>query len=83
LKGIFVDTPERLGSAWDEAFASDRPVVLDVKTDPNVPPLPSHVSAEQAAKFAKSLIKGDPDERSVLLNTAKELLGTIVPSRKT
>jgi pyruvate dehydrogenase (quinone) len=83
LKGIFVDTPERLGSAWDEAFASDRPVVLDVKTDPNVPPLPSHVSAEQAAKFAKSLIKGDPDERSVLLNTAKELLGTIFPSRKT
>jgi pyruvate dehydrogenase (quinone) len=83
LKGIFVDTPERLGSAWDEALASDRPVVLDVKTDPNVPPLPSHVSAEQAAKFAKSLIKGDPDERSVILNTAKELLGTLFPSRKT
>jgi pyruvate dehydrogenase (quinone) len=83
LKGIFVATPERLGSAWDEALASDRPVVLDVKTDPNVPPLPSHVSTEQAAKFAKSLIKGDPDERSVLLNTAKELLGTIFPSRKT
>jgi pyruvate dehydrogenase (quinone) len=83
LKGIFVDDPERLGSAWDEALASDRPVVLDVKTDPNVPPLPSHVSMEQAAKFAKSLIKGDPDERSVILNTAKELLGTLFPSRKT
>jgi pyruvate dehydrogenase (quinone) len=83
LKGIFVDTPERLGSAWDEALASDRPVVLDVKTDPNVPPLPSHVSTEQAAKFAKSLIKGDPDERSVILNTAKELLATIFPGRKT
>jgi pyruvate dehydrogenase (quinone) len=83
LKGIFVDTPERLGAAWDEALASDRPVVLDVKTDPNVPPLPSHVSAEQAAKFAKSLIKGDPDERSVILNTAKELLGTLFPGRKT
>jgi pyruvate dehydrogenase (quinone) len=83
LKGIFVDTLERLGSAWDEALASDRPVVLDVKTDPNVPPLPSHVSTEQAAKFAKSLIKGDPDERSVILNTAKELLGTLFPGRKT
>jgi pyruvate dehydrogenase (quinone) len=83
LKGIFVDDPERLGPAWEEALASDRPVVLDVKTDPNVPPLPSHVSMEQATKFAKSLIKGDPDERSVLLNTAKELLGTIFPSRKT
>ncbi|MEA2857856.1 MAG: hypothetical protein QOH98_2177 [Methylobacteriaceae bacterium] len=83
LKGIFVDTPHRLGAAWEEALASDRPVVLDVKTDPNVPPLPSHVSMEQAAKFAKSLIKGDPDERSVILNTAKELLGSLFPGRKT
>ncbi|MEA2758122.1 MAG: hypothetical protein QOH65_735 [Methylobacteriaceae bacterium] len=83
LKGIFVDDPERLGPAWEEALASDRPVVLDVKTDPNVPPLPSHVSTEQAVKFAKSLIKGDPDERSVILNTAKELLGTLFPRRKT
>jgi pyruvate dehydrogenase (quinone) len=83
LKGIYVDGPERLGAAWEEALASDRPVVLDVKTDPNVPPLPSHVSMEQAAKFAKSLLKGDPDERSVILNTAKELWGTIFPGRKT
>jgi pyruvate dehydrogenase (quinone) len=83
LKGIFVDDPERLGPAWEEALASDRPVVLDVKTDPNVPPLPSHVSTEQAAKFAKSLLKGDPDEGSVILNTAKELLATIFPGRKT
>jgi pyruvate dehydrogenase (quinone) len=83
LKSIFVDDPERLGPAWEEALASDRPVVLDVNTDPNLPPLPSHVSTEQAVKFAKSLIKGDPDERSVLLNTAKELWGTIFPGRKT
>jgi pyruvate dehydrogenase (quinone) len=83
LKGIFVDGPERLGPAWEEALASDRPVVLDVKTDPNVPPLPSHVSMEQASKFAKSLLKGDPDERSVILNTAKELLGSLFPGRKT
>jgi pyruvate dehydrogenase (quinone) len=83
LKGIFVDTPDRLGAAWEEALASDRPVVLDVKTDPTVPPLPSHVSLEQAAKFTKSLIKGDPDERSVILNTAKELLGSLFPGRKT
>ncbi|GAC1549267.1 MAG: thiamine pyrophosphate-requiring protein [Beijerinckiaceae bacterium] len=83
LKGIYVDTPERLGSAWDEVLASDRPVVLDVKTDPNLPPLPSHVTLEQAASFAKSLVKGDPDEGNVILNTAKELLGSIFPRRKT
>lgn len=25
LRGIFVDDPERLGPAWDQALASDRP----------------------------------------------------------
>jgi pyruvate dehydrogenase (quinone) len=83
LKGIFVDDPKRLGPAWEEALASDRPVVLDVKTDPNVPPIPSQLSTEQAVKFAKSLIRGDPNERSVILNTAKQLLGTFFPGRKT
>ena len=48
LTRIFVDTPQRLGSAWDEALASDRPVVLEVRTDPNVPPLPPHITLAQA-----------------------------------
>ena len=38
-KGIYVDNPEQVGPAWDEALAADRPVVLEVKTDPEVPPL--------------------------------------------
>src|SRR5437868_6444037 len=42
LKGIFVDRPEALGSAWEEALSAKHPVVLEVKTDPEVPPLPPH-----------------------------------------
>jgi Thiamine pyrophosphate-requiring enzymes [acetolactate synthase, pyruvate dehydrogenase (cytochrome), glyoxylate carboligase, phosphonopyruvate decarboxylase] len=81
LKGIYVDDPERLGAAWDEALASDRPVVLEVKTDPNVPPLPSHITMEQARKFASTLLKGDPDEGSVILGTAKQVLNTVLPHK--
>ena len=40
LRGIYVDDPENLGSAWDEALAAKHPVILEVKTDPEVPPLP-------------------------------------------
>ncbi len=29
---------------WDEAFARDRPVVLEVRTDPSVPLLPPHIN---------------------------------------
>jgi pyruvate dehydrogenase (quinone) len=82
LRGIFVDTPQRLGSAWEEALTSDRPVVLEVKTDPNVPPLPPHITLAQAKAFASSLVKGDPDEGSVLVNTAKEVLSSVLPGHR-
>jgi pyruvate dehydrogenase (quinone) len=82
LRGIFVDTPERLGAAWEEALASDRPVVLEVKTDPNVPPLPPHITLAQAKAFMSSLVKGDPEEGSVLVNTAKEVLSSVLPGRR-
>ncbi|AWM87330.1 thiamine pyrophosphate-requiring protein [Microvirga sp. 17 mud 1-3] len=81
LKGIYVDDPEKLGAAWDEALASDRPVLLEVKTDPDVPPLPSHITLEQARKFASTLLKGDPDEGGVILGTAKQVLNTVLPHR--
>jgi pyruvate dehydrogenase (quinone) len=81
LKGLYVEEPGQLGAAWEEALAAGRPVVLEVKTDPNVPPLPPHISFEQARKFTSMLIKGDPDEKSVIAGAAKELLHTMMPGR--
>jgi len=40
LTGIRVEDPGELGAAWDRALAADRPVVLEVRTDPDVPLLP-------------------------------------------
>ncbi len=82
LRGLYVDDDERLGGMWDEALASDRPVVLEVKSDPNVPPLPPHVTLAQAKAFASTLLKGDPDEGSVIVNTAKQVIGAVLPGRK-
>ena len=73
LRGLRVDHPDDVGPAWDEALASDRPVVLDVYTDPDVPPLPPHVSFKQARHFAESLVKGDPDRAAVIRQSVKEL----------
>jgi pyruvate dehydrogenase (quinone) len=82
LKGIYVDKPEKLGAAWDEALGADRPVVLEVKTDPEVPPLPPHITLEQAKKFTETLIKGDPNEGAVLKGAARQVLGAILPGGK-
>ena len=82
LRGIYVDDPDRVGPAWDEALASDRPVVLEIRTDPNVPPLPPHITLAQARAFTSTLLKGDPEEGSVLVNSAKEILAAVLPGGK-
>ncbi len=79
LKGIYVDDPEALGAAWDEALAADRPVVLNVKTDPEVPPLPPHITFDQAVKLSKALAKGDPHEANVIVGAARQLVGAFLP----
>lgn len=82
LKGIFVDDPSRVASAWEEALASDRPVVLEVKTDPEVPPLPAHISFEQARNFATTLFKGDPKEGALIVGAARQVFASILPSER-
>ncbi|MDP1026906.1 thiamine pyrophosphate-requiring protein [Sphingomonas sp. KR1UV-12] len=77
LTGIFVDDPEQLSAAWDRALTADRPVVLEVKTDPNVAPLPPHVTIEQAKAFMTSMAKGDRGAAQVVADTARQIIGGI------
>jgi pyruvate dehydrogenase (quinone) len=79
LKGIFVEREEDVAAAWEQALASDVPVLIEFKTDPNVPPLPPHIKLEQAKKFATTLLKGDPDEAGVIVQTAKQVLTSVLP----
>jgi len=73
LKGIRVDHPEQLGAAWDAALTADRPTILDVYTDPNVPPLPPHITLKQARAYTESVLRGDPDAGPMLHASLKEL----------
>lgn len=81
LKGIYVDDPEKVAAAWEQALNADRPVILEARTDPNVPPLPPHITLQQAKAFLSSL-PGEPERTSVILGSAKEILSSILPSRK-
>jgi pyruvate dehydrogenase (quinone) len=66
LHGIFCDDPEDVRDAWIEALMGERPTVLDVKVDPEIPPLPPHISMEQAKHMAKAMTKGDPERWGVM-----------------
>ncbi|WP_275556584.1 thiamine pyrophosphate-requiring protein [Mixta sp. Marseille-Q2659] len=82
LKGIYVDDPEKLSSAWQEALSSDRPVVLEVKTDPEIAPLPPHITFKQAKAFMASMMKGDRGAAQVIGDTASQLLNEVLPKKK-
>jgi pyruvate dehydrogenase (quinone) len=77
LKGIFVDDPNDLASAWDEALSADGPVVLEVKTDPEIAPLPPHISFKEAKKFMISMA-GDDDASHVIKDTARQVINALL-----
>ncbi len=79
LRGLRVDKPEDIGPAWDEALSSNRPVVLEAYTDPNVPTLPPHISFREAAAYSSALRKGDPEEGGIIKQTIKDAVANVLP----
>ena len=81
LLAIHVDKPEDVGPAWDRAFAADRPTLLDVRTDPDVPPIPPHATVEQMKDAAEAMIKGDEDALGVIGIGLKQKLQEFLPGK--
>lgn len=77
LTGIRVDRKQDVAEAWDRAFASDRPVILDVCTDPDTPPLPPHITLQDAKNMAVTLAEGDPAEGAVITQTARGMAAAL------
>src|SRR6202000_1140505 len=57
LEGIRVEKAEEIGAALQQAFAARKPVVIDLLSDPSVPPLPPHITLKQAKNFTSSMLK--------------------------
>jgi pyruvate dehydrogenase (quinone) len=81
LKGVRVESPDEIGSAWDEVLAADRPAVLEAVTDPEVPPLPPHISFEQTRNFMLAVARGDTGWRDMLEQSLRAKLKELVPDR--
>ena len=81
LGGIHVDHPDGLGPAWDAALSAERPTVIEVKTDPEVAPFPPHLTFAQAKAFMSSIVKGDRGAGHVLADTARQLIGELLPHK--
>lgn len=82
LRGIRVDDPAKVAAAWDDALSSPVPTVLEMITDPDVPPLPPHVSVKQAANYVRAMLRGDQEAAGVVTATIKEVWDGLFPGGK-
>ncbi len=82
LGGLRVEQPADIAAAWDEALSSDRPMVLEMVTDPTVPPAPPHITAKQVRHYASALLQGDPQALQVVRSSAREWWNGLVRTKK-
>ncbi len=81
LRGVRVDDPDLVGHAWDDVLGADRPAVLEVVVDPSVPPLPPHITFEQAKHFTQAVLRGDSDRWAVARRSLQQVLHAATPGR--
>jgi pyruvate dehydrogenase (quinone) len=81
LDGVRIESPDAIDAAWEEAFQADRPFVIDAVTDPEVPPLPPHITVEQARHFISAVRGGDPHSRALITESFKQKILEFLPGR--
>ena len=81
LDGVRIESPDAIDAAWEEAFAADRPFVIDAVCDPEVPPLPPHITVEQAKHFISALKGGDPHSRALITESFRQKILEFLPGR--
>jgi pyruvate dehydrogenase (quinone) len=81
LHGIKVERPEDLEAAWSEVLDAGRPAVLEAVVDPEIPPLPPHITGEQVKKMARAMVKGDPEAVGVTEKSFRMKIEELLPGR--
>ena len=74
--------PGRTRPGLDRALHADRPVVLDIRCDPDVPPIPPHATFEQARSVAGAILHGDEDAWGFVKQGVKQKVQQYLPGNK-
>jgi pyruvate dehydrogenase (quinone) len=81
LNSAVITDPDDLADAWKTALSADRPTVLDVHTDPDMPPIPPHATWDQFTALAGAVLKGDEDSWGFIKEGVKAKAQEFVPHR--
>ncbi|BDB42343.1 MULTISPECIES: thiamine pyrophosphate-requiring protein [Mycobacterium] len=77
-----VTDPDLIAPAWERALQADRPTVLDVHCDPDVPPVPPHATFEQMKNAAGAVLRGDENAFGILKEGVKIKAQEFLPHRE-
>ena len=83
LQTVTVTDPDDLDSAWDAALAADRPTLLDVHTDPDMPPIPPHATWDQFKAATAAVLGGDEDRWGFIKEGIKTKAQEFLPHKNT
>jgi pyruvate dehydrogenase (quinone) len=78
LHAIRIEEAATCGSLLDEAIAAPGPALVEAVVDPFTPPMPAKVKASQAAKFAESLLRGEPNRAKIALTAFSDTVRELV-----
>jgi pyruvate dehydrogenase (quinone) len=81
LAAARIDAPEQIADAWERALRADRPCLVHARTDPSVPPLPPHITLEQAKGYVSSILKGDPDRGAMIVRSWRDAIQSFLPKK--
>ena len=82
LNASSVKDPEELADVWRDALSADRPTVLDVYTDPDMPPIPPHATWDQFKAATTAVLAGDEDRTGFVKTGLKTKAQEFLPHRK-
>ncbi|MGW8392689.1 thiamine pyrophosphate-requiring protein [Pseudoduganella sp. HUAS MS19] len=80
LGGMRVERPQDIAAAWDSTLSADVPTLVEMVTDPDIAPLPPHVSGKQALAYARALLQGDADAMGIITSTIRETWDDLFPA---
>jgi len=78
LKSVRIEEPGNCGALLDQAIAAEGPVLIEAVVDQFTPPMPAKVKASQAAHFAESLLRGEPNRGKIALTAFSDTVRELV-----
>jgi len=82
LAAVRMDRLQDVAPGWERTLAADRPCLVQARVDPSVPPLPPHITVEEARKYMESIFKGDPEHGAMIVRSWKDAIESFLRHRK-